>query len=159
MCLDVPLCVLCLCVMMCWNILYIQIYPSVCPYVSVCLCENVRVFMCDKSNSNQHGKMNIFTCSHAIPRPYQLSNGIFVPINIENGHDRLCALFWGCTILLLIATLAFKLCLIEIVQVQKYTLNFLDVWKVNGDNITLMKHTEKYHWNMKRLDVELSWKG
>ena len=32
--------------------------------------------------------MNIFKCSHAIPRLYQLSNGIFVPMNIENGHNR-----------------------------------------------------------------------
>ena len=38
--------------------------------------------------------MNIFKCSHAIPRLYQLSNGIFVPMNIENGHNRLCTLFF-----------------------------------------------------------------
>ena len=46
----------------------------------------VNVRQCDQINSAQHGKMNIFTCSHPIPRSYQLSNGIFVPINIENGH-------------------------------------------------------------------------
>ena len=77
-----------------------------CERVCVCVCTGYcvhagvvyTVYMhvcasCDKINSDQHGKMNIFTCSQAMLRPYQLSNGIFAPINIENGHDRLCALF------------------------------------------------------------------
>ena len=58
------------------------------------LCASVFIYSCDQINSDQPGKMNIFKCSHAIPRLYQLSNGIFVPMNIENGHNRLCRLFF-----------------------------------------------------------------
>ena len=73
-------------------------FPDVCQFVSVCesICECTSVYVwvyivqCTYMNvpaeiySDQHGKMNIFTCSQTIPQPYQLSNGIFVPINIEN---------------------------------------------------------------------------
>ena len=115
-----------LCVFWC-----VRMFPDVCQFVSVRECTCVYV-QCTYMNvpaeiySDQHGKMNIFTCSQTIPRPYQLSNGIFVPINIENWHDRLCALFWRCTSLPLIGTFTFELCLIEVVQAQRWNVKNLN---------------------------------
>lgn len=69
-----------------------------------------------------------------IPRPYQLSNGIFVPINIENGHGRLCPLFWGCTLLLLICGHIY-IQTSSALQCQNHISNiyFVEVWQENGE--------------------------
>ena len=80
-------------------------------HVFLRLCASVFIYSCDQINSDQPGKMNIFKCSHAIPRLYQLSNGIFVPMNIENGHNRLCTFFFS-----FIPTFTFEQCSIETVQ-------------------------------------------
>ena len=165
--------------LVCW---YVSRCLSICFCVCECTCVYVWVYIYDcaswhKIYSDQHGKMNIFTCSQNIPRPYQLSNGIFVPINIENWHDRLCALFWRCTSLPLIGTFTFELCLIEVVQAQRWNVKNLNSmftllrcgkWM---EPIQLQASTQKsiiksqkhfhnsFHWNMKRVDAEQSWKG
>ena len=122
-----------------------SVYYTVYNYMHVCAS-------CDKINSDQHGKMNIFTCSQAIPQPYQLSNGIFAPINIENGHDCLCALFlrlhhFAAHRHIHIRAVCDRNSASSALECHKYKFNvyFVEVWKVDGANTTVSKHTEKCH--------------
>ena len=108
-----------------------------------------------------------------IPRPYQLSNGIFVPINIENGHGRLCPLFWGCTLLLLICGHIY-IQTSSALQCQNHISNiyFVEVWQENGEEayqkvaLESQKHIRvlsiempSTDRNMNRLGALQSWKG
>ena len=38
----------------------------------------------------------------------------------------------------------------------KFNVYFVEVWKVDGANTTVSKHTEKCHWNLKNISTMLS---